>query len=69
MCIWYETDFPGGAYDIANQNKFFPQKWMGYCAEQCDKIAGCEEMTIGMQQFCNLNYILCYFLGMSVISI
>ena len=47
MCVWHDMDFPGGSYDIANQQKFMGQKWLGYCAEQCDKVADCAQMTVG----------------------
>ena len=47
MCVWHDIDFPGGAHDISGQNKHIGQNWMGYCAEECDKITDCTAMTVG----------------------
>ena len=47
MCIWYDIDFPGGARDISGQSRPIGRNWMGYCAEECDKITDCTAMTVG----------------------
>ena len=46
MCIEYDIDYPGGAFDLSGQI-LFPNKWMGYCAEECEKMAECDTITTG----------------------